>query len=339
VTDSTLGAFDVVDVHNPAAPVVVSSQVGICGSAWGVALQGHYAFAGCGTDNSVKVFDLSNPLSPLLVDTMPVAAGGTTIALELNGNDLYALSRTSHTMSILDVSNPAAPSLISQTVLPGDPGAFPRDVAFRGNDAYVLTNNGLYVYDVSNPADPTALGHTQGPTPGTSLDQARAIQFVGNYVLLAVNLDQAVATIDISDPDNPVYVGSFQGPDPGQSLKGITDIWVSGDEAYTSDDIADTIGELDITDPTNISWLGEIPRNTDELAGVQQFAGGDDPDYLYYIAEDDSHGTAGVGVLSALPQDAVGVAEPMTIMLFGGGFLLLLKSRARRAVRSHALPT
>src|SRR5665213_1906117 len=64
VTDEGLGALDVIDIHNPGSPVLVTSDTGVCTGAKGVAVQGQYAFLGCGGDNAVKIFNISNPVSP-----------------------------------------------------------------------------------------------------------------------------------------------------------------------------------------------------------------------------------------------------------------------------------
>jgi hypothetical protein len=337
VTDEGLGALDVIDIHNPGSPVLVTSDTGVCNGAKGIAVQGQYAFLGCGSDNAVKIFNISNPVSPSLVATIPGPVPGTTLkdvwTVQVNGNHLYALSGNS--LAIVDISNPASPVFVSNTILPSG-GDIPRDIAFRGNDAFILTNNGLYIYDISNPADPIALGSTQGPVPGTTLEQARSIQLVGNYALVAVNLQQAVATIDISNPADPTYIGSFDGPDPGTTFDGITDIWVSGDVAYTANDVAYTVSVLDISDPTDISWIDDVPRSTTDLAGVQQFAsdGGD----LFYITHDDG----GVGALAGngefdlpfpQPELVSDVSEPTTLALFGTSLLCLFAFAAQKRSR------
>jgi hypothetical protein len=338
LTDSINNGILVANLSNPAAPAVVTVSAGNCAGANKEALDGNYLFAACQSENDIKIFDISSPTAPNLVTTLNGPDPGNTLngvrEVYVNGKYLYALSRRSVAMSIFDISDPASPQFVSQTPLAGSAANQPLQVTVRGSDAYVLTNNGLYIYDVSNPAVPALRGHTQGLVPGISLEQARAIQLVGNYALIAVNQQQAVATIDISNPDNPVYLGSFSGPDPGQSFRGITDIWVSGSNAYTADDIADTVSILDIADPTDISWIDAIPRSTDYLQGVQQFAS--DGDYLYYIAQDNTFGTAGMGVIAGngafdIPFDSsVSVSEPMTLALFAAGLLACGVAARRR---------
>ena len=143
-------ALQVIDVHDPTTPNVVSLW-GTPGSAADVYVSDHYAYvAGAG----LWVVDVSDPANPRAVGSW---TQGGLYAVHVSGHYAYMLS--SGYLHIVDVGDPANPALVGSCAVPSEAG----DVYVSDNIAYVLAGDALRAIDVTNPAHPVEVAFCAVP--------------------------------------------------------------------------------------------------------------------------------------------------------------------------------
>jgi hypothetical protein len=220
---------NIVDIADPENPVWLSSVNWLDGAPYDMAAQGNYVYvADCGW--GLRVLDVSNPLSPVLVGSY--RSGGYPFGVAVAGDYAYLASRG--VFEVINVSNPTAP------VLSGSYGMeiqhFAYDVEVAGDYAYIASQSGgLAIVNVSNPAQPSLAGALA--TGDVTYDLAVA----GEYVYLAGS--GGVSVVDVDTPSAPVLVGTY--PSHRGSLWGIT---LLDHYAIAADDLGGAL-VLDVTNP------------------------------------------------------------------------------------------
>lgn len=167
--------------------------------ATAIATDGHYAYVVFWSSNLLGIFDVSNPLLPVLVGQIGTASQPQGIAY--GAGHVYVASRGAG-LQVFDVTNPAAPVLAGQVSGSG------WSVAADGHYAYTVdftgTGNTFYIYDVSNPASPTLVGHTS-VNLGFS-----TIAVVGNTAYFTMDSSYGgvnrLLIYDVTDRTNPTYL-------------------------------------------------------------------------------------------------------------------------------------
>jgi hypothetical protein len=192
---------------NPASSIVVA---------------GNYAYVlGYSLNNTLNIYDVSNPTSPTLVKSVATYPGPR--ALAVSGNYAYVTSAASRMLEVFDVSNPTNPIVTNRI----STGYEPVSIAVSGNRAYVVnqTDNTLYIYDVSSPQNGlTRLGsiatHSGPSSVAVSGNHAFVVNRGGGVYFLQ--------SFDVSNPAAPIarrYVET--GFDP-------ISVTVSGNYAYVT---------------------------------------------------------------------------------------------------------
>ena len=169
-TDTEAGAdgFQVWDVSNPALP----QQVGFLPLHYGwqsdIAVEGDYAYVAKGTTNALLIFNVSDPVNPVIVAT-PVCLIDAGVAL--CGN--YACMAWDGQLSGVDISNPTN----STVAFWGQPGlaytAWCFKPAVSHGYAFLPSTFGLNVWSLGIPSPSLHISTTPGnpvvlswPTPG-----------------------------------------------------------------------------------------------------------------------------------------------------------------------------
>ena len=242
------------------------------GQAYGVAVQGNYAYIGEGS--SLLVLNISNPSSPSLVGRLampgmvrdiallgqyayvangdaglqvvdisdPAAPGikgfyatpGWAYGITILGGKAYVAEGAG--LDILDLSNPTFPDSASFINIPSGLTAVALKVTTSGVFAYNMSFNGyLYIVDVSQPLSPVLRGNVN-----TGGIYASSIAVLGNLVFVASPL--GLRTIDISDPDAPAARGQVLNV-------GARSVAVANDLVYAADNSIFTI----------VSYSGGVP--------------------------------------------------------------------------------
>jgi hypothetical protein len=245
------GGYQILDVGDPAAPVVISTpKYTMYNEGWGVVLKGNLA---CVADYFSGLFfvDVSAPQKPVTRGTFftpstiiaaaaqdryayavgelsgvqvvdlsdPARAdsvGMTTIfrgvqGLAVSGRYAYVTDRWS--VKIFDVSDAAKPKAVRMW---NSPGGAPRTIVIRGHTAYLTADNaGLFVIDITNPLSPSVVGSYKMPrfTYGLAVE--------GDYAYLA-NSDTGFHILDIRKPAAPALVASLKldGEPCGVAVRG-----------------------------------------------------------------------------------------------------------------------
>jgi hypothetical protein len=198
VISSYTGKLIVLDISNPAAPVMVNAGVAVSVPN-AIAISGNYAFI-CmnGPANGFLVFDISNPALPVqLPNGLPIKPFSIAIA----GN--YAYVRESATFHIVDISNPNAPVVNSSIAIASGGGGNMNSIAVAGSFAYVANGpgNNMQIINISNPAIPVITG-------SVGLNSPHSVAIAGNFAYVTGNPANkpGMVTVNISNPAAPVSV-------------------------------------------------------------------------------------------------------------------------------------
>ncbi|MFF2291119.1 LVIVD repeat-containing protein [Peribacillus butanolivorans] len=266
-------------------------------------------------DNTIAIFDISNPLSPLLVrkfgtGDFPGSLNGPT-GLAITGNTLYVSNQFDSNVAIFDISIPIDPVHVGQVSTGlSDPTGF----AITGNTLYIANrgdDRGVAIYDISFPPTPIFVSKfTEVEFPG-ALNSPTGLAITGNTLYVSNQLDDIVAIFDILLPTNPVHVDNFGTDD----LSGPTGLVISGTTLSVANFNDSTIEVYDITFPTGPVRVADF--GADDLSGPQGLVflpiGPVTPPLLYVANLNNS--TVEVYDINNFPIDPIRVAD------FGAGVL------------------
>jgi len=212
------GAFEVVDVSDPANPVSVAFYLP-AGNALDVA--GGIAYMS--TEDGLRVVSVSDPYHPVQLAFLylnePERGPNPTVAVAVSGTMAYVASQTAG-VRIVDVSDPRNPFKVG-AYCTGPHSS--QDVAVAGDRAYVADGpGGLRVVDVSDPAHPIEMGSLG--TPGG----AYGVAVAGNLAYVA-NGPKGLVVADVSDPYRPTLAGAVKVPGFARQVA------VADERAYLAD--------------------------------------------------------------------------------------------------------
>lgn len=209
-------ALTIIDVHNPAAPVILS-QLGSGSDFWqSVKVNGTAAYIASG-NNGVLTYDVSDPANPHAVQNATNDGQTEVYSFRQSGNTLFAASPIAGNVILLDATTPTVPGVLStfsayntlskRTYVPLD--MFP-----LGEKLYIsYFGLGLVVADISNPSAPRQLGEfiDTGATNPTFTQSAVAVQ--NGSSVMAILSDEGwnghLRTVDASDPTHMTQVGEW----------------------------------------------------------------------------------------------------------------------------------
>jgi hypothetical protein len=227
----------VIDISNPASPVIVGNLGSPLNYPSGVRVSGSLAYVA--DAYGLYVIDVSNPASPTIVGSVSTTGSGGGIAI--SGSYVWMCDGYAG-LQVIDVSAPALPIIVGTADTPG----FANNVALSGSYAFVADVSGLTVIDISNPLSPMVVGGLPNPE---ALDQALDLAVSDSYVYLT---GDGLQVIDISNPSSPVLLGNVTIT--GDLARGIA---LSGQFAY----LAVTLGGMDvydISDPGSPTFVNSV---------------------------------------------------------------------------------
>jgi hypothetical protein len=193
--------FQVVDITYPTDPSLLGQP--LKESGWGelsdVQVRGQYAFV---TDQifateqitgTLRVIDVSNPLSPYAVAQVP--RPGYAHGVDVEGSLALVAGEG---LSLVNVQTPAAASWITTCTTGGQPYG----VAAEGDYAYVAaTWGGLQVVRIKNPQQPERIGGTTA-WYANNVAVSATLCYVAGGTFLRV--------MDVADPSVPRQIGYSQ---------------------------------------------------------------------------------------------------------------------------------
>ena len=164
-----------------------------------------YAYLTYEYDNGdVRVLDVSDPASPIVVGFLETPGWATGIAVERN--KVYVADRAEG-LRILDVTDPFNAFEIGYLDTPGTAS----DIVIVDKIAYLADGSALRVIDVSNPAVPVELGSCE---PSGSVVK---IALSGTYAYV-LGFEGVLSVIDITDPTGLSEVDFVELPGPAYDL-------------------------------------------------------------------------------------------------------------------------
>ena len=174
----------------------VSLVGSVGGSAFGVAVQGNYAYVGEG--RSLLVLDISTPSSPSKVGK--VVLPGVVMDVALFGQYAYVAALEGG-LQVVKISNPAAPSICG--FYSPTNRAWAQAITIMGGLAYVAdAYAGLEIFDLGNPVVPALLSSTN-----CGGGAAVKVKASGNGVLAYVSTGGSLCVLDVSQPSSPILLG------------------------------------------------------------------------------------------------------------------------------------
>ena len=216
-------------------------SINTAGTAYGVAVDGNYAYIADGT-NGLVIMDITRPASPRM--TGSVKTGGAGEARAVAVKDTYAfVAYGNEGIQVVDISSKTQPTIVASC---STTNAY--DIALSGNYAYVADRGlGLRIIDVSSPlsVNNSSLFASWDDAGG----EAYAVAVSGNYAYVAhgngglwvINIANPAAVNDSSD------VGHW---DSGTGLSyGVS---ISGNRAYVAHGL-DGIWIIDISTPASVT--------------------------------------------------------------------------------------
>jgi hypothetical protein len=242
VINNNSGSFSILDVNNPASPILISNTTANLSGPTSIFVQGRYAYiTNINGTGSLGVWDISNPTSPTRVGTVTLGSTGGPGAMHVyvQGRYAYISGTSSSIMIVVDISNPTSPTIA------GNLGGFNQlsSIYVLGRYAYVADdgNATLDVVDVSNPNAPTIVSQTTG----TGMTDPKRVFVQGKYAYLVNFNANALVTFDISNPAAPVRVSTLTIA----AGTGSTRLYVQGRYAYVTDTTHSTLYVIDISNP------------------------------------------------------------------------------------------
>jgi len=174
----------------------------------------HLYIPGYPTDNSIFVYDVSNPAQPILLTTFN-GSDALVHDVTVSGNRLFA-SGWNGTSDIFDITNPQVPVLLGTFTS----GVHTQDVSFSTVGKFVFcphelaANGDVVVFDISNPAAPVQVNDLQETLLGlqaTSPSTSKLMRDPASHrdFLYVAWYQAGLAVFDVSDPANTVLVGNY----------------------------------------------------------------------------------------------------------------------------------
>ncbi|MEK6837895.1 MAG: hypothetical protein AABX69_04545, partial [Nanoarchaeota archaeon] len=271
VASSDANSLTVVDVSNPASPVIkgsVQDDKKLRGP-YSVFVSGNYGYVTSYGFNRLTVVDVSNPASPVIKgfvrDDNKLK---NPYSVFVSGNYAYVASYNANSLTVVDVFDPASPVIKGSVTDAKLDGA--RSVFVSGSYAYVASSdaNSLTVVDVSNPASPALIVGGSGGSvqDATMLGGVDSVFVSGSHAYVTSYGGNRLTVVDVSKPDSPNIVNSLQD---ATMLNGARSVFVSGNYAYVASYLANSLVVVDVSDPAQPSPVYASKRACGELAAGQ----------------------------------------------------------------------
>jgi hypothetical protein len=204
-----LGDHDlqILDLSNPASPVVIGNYASAYNPVYGLDIQGDYVYLAAGQNLIIiNVIDKSNPYSVGMLGLAYAVYG-----IDVEGNYVYAAwsnyNYEGGGFSIIDVSNPSAPVEVSRTLTTW--GA--HGIAVENNVLYIgVRNQGVLMYNVLDKTSPTQIGHYERSFGGDLLVNDGIIYVsaeTGGLFILGSTIQRASISGIVQGPNNAPIQG------------------------------------------------------------------------------------------------------------------------------------
>ncbi|MDR0579010.1 MAG: hypothetical protein LBG21_00185 [Campylobacteraceae bacterium] len=202
VTDCFGNNLNIIDVSNPANPILISSIH--VGNFRGVTLSSDdtRVFV-VDDDGNLKIVDVNNPANPILISSIYVGGYIYDVVLSSDNTKAFVNDYLGGNLTIVIVSNPANPILIS-SIYVGD--TYGVTLSSDDTKVFVVGSRNLKIVDVSNPANPILISsiNVGNYAYDIALSSDNTKAFVTNYD------NGNLKIVDVSNPANPILISSIE---------------------------------------------------------------------------------------------------------------------------------
>jgi hypothetical protein len=236
VSVSSGTGVDIVDLGDPGEPIFRSRVNGLtcdpagCGhnKVHTLSYSEGYLYTADNATETIKIIDVSDPLDPEVVVSLPINAPGSLGSHEVvvRNDRLYIASKTSSAghVHIYNVSDPTNPVLLDD--FPTGAASHTATPSADGNLVVVAEeriNGDVRIYNTSvlgGPSNPPWVGTINRADFGIDGHTPHHPHVYGN-LLFVTWYEAGLQVFNITDPANPVHVGAFDtfvgGPPDGPS--------------------------------------------------------------------------------------------------------------------------
>ncbi len=177
VSSSVENSLKVIDINDPRQPKVVAS-LSVGSSPRNLAISGNVLYlVEHGAGGNLYSIDISNPLNPILLDTLGVAGG--LQGVQVSNGYVYVQRFTSGGLYIVDASDPSDLSNITSI----GTGSGSNDIKISGRYAYVPNYNSdtFSIIDISNPRSPQLVKNVPTSARPSAVYVDSRTLYVSNY--------------------------------------------------------------------------------------------------------------------------------------------------------------
>ena len=261
--------IEMVDISNPAEPIIVNSTGETVFSINDIHISGNYAYV-AGDTSGLLIMDISDFGNISLVGSVETPHRARSVSV--SDNYAYIATWGDSDLAIVDISNPQKPALEITQAFPEPTWAY--GVCISDYRAYIAGGiAGLHVLDVTNPLLPIHIGSvvnkgTPNPAPYTYDTLCANGAFISGACAFVAD-SSGLQIIDITDLQNPVLLGSVD-----ISPSGASDVFVSGSYAYvTANTFEGEFFIIDVSDFTESPTTPVEPSITISLNKSEYYPG------------------------------------------------------------------
>ncbi len=198
----------VVDIHDLTQPQFsLGWQAGFQAYLSRIIIVGDYAYVGDEWHQRLHIFNLTDPSSPVWIDSLNMPGWWGTFGLATYENYLCVVDWDGfYTLSLV---NPAVPQLVG--LLNQEMGL---ELAIVGHYAFVAANSVVHIIDISDPSQPTLVGQLSA--------ECRAIAARANTLVTAD--DNGLKAWDVTNPLNPQLAGYYTTYAEIENIEEIEDV-------------------------------------------------------------------------------------------------------------------
>jgi hypothetical protein len=221
----------VVNVSNPAAPVVVGQTAPLSGQATAIYATADYAYALVA--NQLVVVDVTDPAQPVVINSIDV--GYSINVMQGSQNRIYILGEGhwAHPywsivhLTIVDISNPASPQIIGSNYELSAQYVSANGIFVTGTTVYLATGAlGLHIVNASNPQQIVELG-SYGASYAQSVFVSNTVAYLATGVTGGAGFYQPTLTsLNVAAPASPTLMSSLAVT--------VTKVTVAGNFAYAA---------------------------------------------------------------------------------------------------------
>ena len=218
VTNDGKNTFQVIDIQNPNAPVIVNSVATGTAPAR-IAGTSAYVYVLNQQDNTMQTFDIADPRSPVSVGT--TFAGNLPYDLFIQGNYIYVVHQAggSADMRVFDISNPRSPQNVATV-----PAGTQARVFAQDQYVYVVSkqDSTLQIFDVSNPRAPASVATVPTGYSPEHIFVRGSYAYVGSTGAYSIGGQQfggpVLQIFDVGNPRSPVLATTLPSVFGGTGL-------------------------------------------------------------------------------------------------------------------------